>query len=364
MPVGRLILLATLLAAPAPASADFTLLRTFAPGGGYGTPVRLSADGRTVAAEGWTWSAAGYRDFATEPGVPGAPRVGGLSANGATIVGSYYDSQGRLSPFRDRGPGTFEPLPRANAWTHNVTTDVSDDGNAVVGYGFSPLSPQTGSFLWTPEHGTEVLNLGPTVVISYARAISGDGRTVVGSRVPFLGFGTAFTWTRDGGVVDLPMVGGPDGSNDAFAINHDGSIIVGEAARIGHAVLWRDGSGFDLGIAAGFRSSRAVALSEDGTVVGGWLLDTFSHPTAAVWTPGGGMQTLESYLRTLGITTPPGLRLQTCTGISADGLTFAGTAVDASGAVSAFTATIPEPGTLLLLGLALAARRRRGAPCG
>jgi len=79
---------------------------------------------------------------------------------------------------------------------------------------------------------------------------------------------------------------------------------------------------------------------------------------AGVWTPATGMVTLVDYLGLYGVTLPPDMVPQFCTGVSEDGRTIVGYG-SLNGQTRGFVATVPAPAAgLALLGL-LAFRRAR-----
>jgi hypothetical protein len=107
-------------------------------------------------------------------------------------------------------------------------------------------------------------------------------------------------------------------------------------------------------VIAGMES--ALAVSGDGSLIAG-----IGGGEAAVWTAGGGTQSLFELLLAGGAPVS-GWSLLDITGVSADGLTLAGNGLDPMGQPQGFIATIPAPAgaATLLAGLgALAGRWRR-----
>ena len=154
------------------------------------------------------------------------------------------------------------------------------------------------------------------------------------------------------------LLGSLDDSGLAFpwATNSDGSVVVGRSdSDLGtQAFLWTEADGM-IGLGStgspGF-FSIALDVSEDGSVVVG------ESDGAFIWTPTGGIQSLQVLLTNLGLDLT-GWELSKATGISADGRTIAGHGTNPDGNTEAWIAVIPEPSTALLLGLGLAALSRR-----
>jgi probable HAF family extracellular repeat protein len=107
--------------------------------------------------------------------------------------------------------------------------------------------------------------------------------------------------------------------------------------------------------------SVVVGSSETGSDAG------LSINEAFYWTTAAGMRNLREVLLSFGATGLDGWTLTEARGVSADGLTVVGTAIDPAGVQQAFVATIPEPSTLALatagaagfLGFYVRAKRRR-----
>jgi hypothetical protein len=71
------------------------------------------------------------------------------------------------------------------------------------------------------------------------------------------------------------------------------------------------------------------------------------------------------YFTENGIVVPTGWRLTACNGISADGMTFAGTINNPNDVVFGFVVHVPAPASvvLMVIGLAFGHRRRERACC-
>lgn len=154
---------------------------------------------------------------------------------------------------------------------------------------------------------------------SYALAVSGDGRVVVGGSIA-----GAFRWTAETGLVYLgSLPGTPAGTRSvAFAVSHDGSVIVGEAENAEgrlRAFRWTASTGMeDLGllgpVTGGSPASWARAVSGDGSVIVGMSsMPGVSQMVAFRWTSQTGMQTFMPFLADAEVW-----------GISADGSTVVG----------------------------------------
>ncbi len=108
----------------------------------------------------------------------------------------------------------------------------------------------------------------------------------------------------------------------ATGVSADGSVIVGSAVFAGSVY-----EPFIWDMTQGVRSLRAVLVDDCGLDLGDWTLER-------------------------------------ATGISADGLTIVGYGTNPDGVTEGWIATIPEPATVLLVGLAGLAllRNRRQTP--
>jgi uncharacterized membrane protein len=366
-------LLAFTAAAVAQPQAGFWL--TGIPSGSdSGTVAGLSRDGGVAVGysihgatpfrvPGFTWTRQGSRDdFGLQPGMPLESGALAASSDGTTLVGDYSGALPSMDvrAYRRVGNGPLEDLGLLPNQTRGYANGVSGDGSVVVGGCDRGSQPQTvgQAYRWTSQGGMEALSHSFPSTYSNALGISRDGSTIVGE-VDF----HAFVWRQATGMVVLPSLpGAPFVSNQATAVNADGSVTVGEAAAAdtrGHEIRWTGIAIQDLGVLPGFLDSIAYAISDDGSIIGGSLSSGSGH-SAFVWTATQGISLLSDYLATCGVVVPEGHSLRDLYAISGDGLTFAGDALNLStNTTEGFVATVPAPGSAVILLLPAIARRRR-----
>ena len=178
------------------------------------------------------------------------------ATNGDTIVGLQATALGSQAVRWDRASrsspwlGAFTHLP-APWGTPSVAIDVSANG-VVVGSGIDPDSSRSRAFRWTLKPGSEDgfaedLGVPPGRESATARAVSADGRVVVGQAFGGPPRPTAVVWDPDGGARDLgqylrddvlgclPQVDhfalGPTDYQDALDVSADGSLVLGRVVH-------------------------------------------------------------------------------------------------------------------------------------
>jgi uncharacterized membrane protein len=207
----------------------------------------------------------------------------------------------------------------------SIATDVSADGKFICGTGYPAKHPSYAtSFRHTVEGGIEPLDRYQERQGNYATAVSDDGRTIVGLTSYDLGWtdgSMPYVWTEEGGMVGL---GGIDGwrslNGSAYDVSADGRFVVGES----HVRDWAQ---------------------------------------AFIWDADNGMRGVQDILEeNLGEEALEGWTLDAAFGVSDDGQWICGRGwywVDGSTVFEGWVARIPEPATLVLIGLLVPWLRKR-----
>ena len=344
----------------------------------------VSADGTYVAGRAGSdrpdqairWTVAGGLQGL---GLPPADRPGslayGISGDGSVLVGdAQFGSSGR--GFRWTQDSGYQALTGRTPAEITSARSISSDASWTVGTVGDRRTRQPAR--WSADGSVEVFDNVPAGNDSWAFGVSDDGSHVVGmSR-----FGVApgqpgptleaYRWI-DGadGPPTVERLGWlatpPSGSileSRAYDTSADGSFVAGFSTNergSWEAFRWDAASGMvGLGILDGGNDSRGLAMSSDGTAIVGIASDRFGDNQAFLWTETGGMRTVEDVLfEDFGVMLPDGWQLFSAEDISADGRTIVGYGVNPDGVFEGFVATVPAPATVLPLGLALAAVRRR-----
>ena len=334
-----------------------------------------------------------------------------VSADGSVVAGNF-GGEGAGYAYWTRDGGLVN-IGGASPQPYGGHASISDDGRYLAGTAFNTTTNlaeiarydrMTGQWTTLGGIGGE-LDGG----VSSGWGISGNGQSVVG-----LGWtgdfrAHAVQWNEGAGLTDMGSTV-PGNSSRANATNVDGSIVVGwQDADIRQAAVWNNGVQTLLFDAITNEAlSEAAAVSNDGEWVGGfgnfgnngeaWIWsestgairlghinDTYTGAVTAlsddgsvvvgfersfgfgggslgfIWTEDTGMIDLNAYAASLGIDTQ-GLVLDLPLGISADGTTIVGRAIDFTNFTTVgFVLTIPTPASAGLLAVAglTAIRRRR-----
>ncbi|MBJ3783500.1 autotransporter domain-containing protein [Devosia sediminis] len=248
--------------------------------------------------------------------------------------------------------GTLAPT-IANSYSYG--RGVSDDGTRVVGH--STWQGNRQSFVWIEGAtggvtGNEQMygldGLAGGYDHTYAWAISGDGRYAVGKSDGdgFTDIATRWdlgglTTTGTATVENLGSLTGMSGNSFARAVSGDGRVVVGTSddadGRI-RAFRWREGATdgvasnvqmLDLGTLGGQYAS-AEAVSRDGRWVVGITQDEADIDLGFRWSEETGMESITAWLSRYGVNTT-GYRLEQANGISDDGTVVVGQMQDENG---------------------------------
>ncbi|MEO5580241.1 MAG: hypothetical protein ABIR58_06240 [Gemmatimonadaceae bacterium] len=159
-----------------------------------------------------------------------------------------------------------------------------NDLEQVVGH--VVIDGRAHAFVWTLATGMVDIGGLPGSVHSYATAINNAGQ-VAGYSVDDRYQSHAFRWSPSEGVVRLPM---PPGTvhSDASGINASGEVVGGRGSNsVQVAFRWSREKGTE-DLASSETSDRALAIADNGDVVGyslEWEWGGFS--SAVLWTAGG-----------------------------------------------------------------------------
>ncbi len=308
------------------------------PGNGVGGEGDISQDGRYIS--GTTFNAAeGYHEMSRYDSDTGTWTGFGL----IPVVGQQIDSSG------------------SSGW------GISGDGQSVVGQGWTDGGfEDLHAFQW--KNGVGPIDLGPSLSghLARATAASFDGNVVVGWQD---GPGAidpldcyAAVWV--GGVPELIEDNDEFVAQEARDVSGDGQWVTGLSGNFGPAAVesFRYNTVTDTyqsipNLAVGGRNQFAGAgITDDGrTIVGGtWAFGSATSGNAVIWEEGVGTILLSDYLEGKGIDVPDTTTLAYASAISSDGQWIAGWSGPGSSS-SSWVVRVPEPGTGVLLFLAMAA---------
>jgi uncharacterized membrane protein len=317
----------------------------------------------------------------------------------------------------------FNPLPNYGGYNESLAFGISDDGHVIVGQGYHITGPQSmGAVRWTngvvdqPSGGGvaevgfgvsadgSIIAGGNSGVARWSAGtgwswfatgygggmdVSGDGRTLVGYALGQPSGFQAVRWTAEDGLQSLGRVNGA--ANAAYAVNADGSVIVGGSTDGGPSFIWTRQQGISAlpGLPDAF-TSRALAINRSGTIVvgslnsaNGYLWENgsvtqlgFGEPWAVTdngdavygdgfaWTRANGYEPLNQFFTRLDIL-PAGWGQLFVTDVTPDGGVIVGSGTNPQGLRQAFYAVVPDPagavGLLPVAGLLLARGRRLGS---
>lgn len=302
----------------------------------------VSADGRTVVGhsfsangdkEAFKWTKlGGMQGLGDLQAIRADSRANAASRDGAIIVGSgrggtNKGTMGSTTAFCwTNAEGMKDLGSLAGRYSSSLAHDVSSDGATIVGFSTSGEGSRQEAFRWTKATGMKGLGgmLPGKFGGSNANAISGDATTIVGSSESTQG---AFRWNEAGGMQSLGAV--PDGgrSSDAVDVSGDGSIIVGVVRYRGTkqmAFRWSEKDGIQVlnDLPGGHENCTATAISEDASTIVGAAYSAVGSE-AVRWTNSGGVESIRQLLVDHGIDMT-GWRLWTATGVSSDGNVIVG----------------------------------------
>jgi probable HAF family extracellular repeat protein len=186
---------------------------------------------------------------------------------------------------------TFCLTTQAFAQTKPPGPQNDNDYDYISGFPGTAINPSGivlySAGIWTRTGGNQSLGgLGGGSTV--AAAINAAGAVVGMSQLPDGTF-HAFLWTASGGMQDLGSVLG--GNSSAGAVNASGQVTGNSSTADGsitHAFFWSSGTGMvDLGTLPGDAQSSAIALNDNGEVVGAG-----DGVVKFKWTASSGMQAL------------------------------------------------------------------------
>ena len=320
-----------------------------------------------------------YQPFRWRAGVRTDLPVGGIF-NAVALDAEYYVGSAAVPMIPNGNAIRYSPITGfqnlgkpVGIRGSNDGTGLSADGNVVVGYFNDSSRYESTSYRWSSTTG--IVNIGHinNAQIGYTRAygVSADGDTIVGESTPNRLFveSVAIVWTASGGVQPLPLPQGasPGTPGVAKAISGDGRVIVGYVqGGIPNATVWVDRAATRMISPSSGIFVTGTDVNFDGSVIVGRMTSptTPNSPTIGfIYTLQTGVMPGAQFLREQGVSIPLTARVDvTC--VSGDGLTFGGNYWDPMNGVSAqaFVATIPTPGvavTVVMCGLVWARRRIR-----
>jgi len=211
---------------------------------------------------------------------------GGLSRDGHFVACTANAGASGGTAYRWSVVAGFEPIGTF------VATGIDEDGDVIVGWAGSSASGYSG-FIWR-QGGVQTISGAQSLV---PIDVSENGQAVVGFMHPSLGAARrAFRWTASQGLQDLGVLG--NGEFTATATNHDGSVAVGYSTDMAtfasRPFIWTEGNGIDwLQEPQGATSCYASAISPDGQ----FILGSYSMPDPALgavsavvrWSPSSGL---------------------------------------------------------------------------
>lgn len=355
---------------PPAARADLFLGFGTAPGysvnaatGVSSSPVPVASGTASAAgSQGFQWTTSGFTGVGTLYS-PGTSMGAAVSSDGSTIVGSStqsslpFDTQA----FRWTSGGGIVGLGGLGGAPYGSQAfGVSSDGSCIVGSALSANGAE--AFRWDSVNGMAglgFLTAAGVGVASAARGVSADGGVVVGYSTSAAAAQEAFRWTASDATMHALGILSGGAASMALAVSADGNVVVGQSGSTEgpQAFRWQAGAMVPLGfLSAGDDVSSALGVSGDGSVIVGSSGVDGGTVHAFLWTQAGGMASLQDFLTACGADLS-GWTLSAATGVSSDGRWIVGYG-DHGGAIEGFLVDMsaaPEPGTMLLAGLALAA---------
>jgi uncharacterized membrane protein len=291
-----------------------------------GSAVLITTVASTAPAASYIWTPqSGLHVLGFSPG-NSSISAAAISADGSVVVETQanyayvWNSSSGLQPLGGGAAGFVSP---------DAVVGVSNDGSVITG---TMAVGGLDAYRYTAQSGFQNLGTaappGNTGLGSRAIGMSGDGSVIIGyvplsTFDPAYGFDAPFRWTATGG---MTILSGLSGQVDA--ISRDGSTIVG----------FGSGGVFKL-TAAGEQVLGGVApptgVSADGSVILGFGATGYYDPNG------------------IDLPVSPGVPLA----ISDDDRTVVGYTTNRDGSTTAFISTlvVPEPSTLVLAILGLAA---------
>jgi probable HAF family extracellular repeat protein len=284
----------------------------------------------------------------------------GLGVNsGGSVAAGWSGRDGNLGPHAiswTLAGGTVDlgSLPGTPALNDaSFAYAMSEYADAIVGSSGSPTTFSTAFRFTTADNTMRDLGALPASPngVSSAYGVNFDGSVVVGSSTftsQDNSLTHAFRWVLTPGMTTGVMSdidGNARSSSAAYAVNGDGSVVVGTQRPPGtltqNAFIWTQATGMViLGALPGDSAAMATGVSRDGTMVVGTsnpgeVFNPFTNLAMPqdrpfFWTKATGMQDVNALANAAGLN-PNGFVLQNATGISRDGRLIYGNGVDAQG---------------------------------
>jgi probable HAF family extracellular repeat protein len=338
--------------------------------GGYSAAAAISADGQTVVGDS-TFNSYWHRAFRWTAGSgmvnidPDCPQYNssyalGVSATGGIVTGYRIDNDYDSIAFRWTGESGLSLLPDVPGGIGGRAGGVSEDGAITAGEGAETFSNGGGRpARWTAAGEVSQLPMFDDSFNGEALNVSPDGSTIVGfcshgdlEANPFYWEVEACRWV-DGAISGLGRLPGAEAQiARATHASTDGSVICGFGYDdnadpiMMHGFRWNAANGIVLlpDLPASDQN-MARSISDNGsTIVGEY--HTGDHYTgtwhAAVWIDGQPADLADTLTNTFGVDLQ-GWALDSATGISADGMSIAGTGHPADGHAQAWVVHLGSP---------------------